>query len=532
MSLGTIRAVRLAVLRAVLAAAVGFAVLSVQGCYKWPESHWGTPGVVRIAYLGNIYTLNPIIAFGQRLIDLTQLYAQPLVGITPDNKAMPVLCTEVPSQSNGGISSDGLVITYHLRHVRFADGVPFTANDVIFTYHAIIDPRNPVTEAAPYQRIASIAAPDRHTVVVRLKRRWAGAVRELFAASDYVYGILPAHAFSGTDVTKAQWNERPFGTGPFMVKRWVRGDSVEFVRNPYAWSRPKLRSVIVKMVADENTAYIALLAHSVDFTDITYEQVPQASSKPDVRVVQIPRNEVDDVEFQTQSPAVRDANVRRAIAYAIDRPEIARAVYHGYSPLATTEIPPLFPEHEGSIGVWPYDPALARELLAGRRVAVRIAFNAPEGTYRAVATVLQADLRAVGIQASIDGVPPSVLYAPPAQRGVLYDGLFDLEVGGWYGGLDPETSEPWLCANRAPSGPNVARWCDRTYDAAYALQESTLDPLNRAAAFNVMQTQIHELVPATFLVYRTEFEAINPSLRGFAPNMLYNFGQTQDWSLH
>jgi peptide/nickel transport system substrate-binding protein len=493
---------------------------------------WGVPDEVRIGYLGTIYTLNPLIAFGQRLIDLTQLYTQPLVGISPQNRAIPVLCSEVPSVANGGISRDGLTITYHLRpNVRFADGVPFTARDVAFTYRAILDPGNPVTEAEPYRRIASLETPDPHTVVIKLRHPWAGAVRELFAASDYIFGILPAHAFRSTDMVHAAWNDRPFGTGPFRVVRWIRGDSVVFERNQYAWQQPKVDRIVVKMFADENTAFIALRAHAVDFTDVTYDQVAPARAERDIAVVPVARNEVDELELETEHAALRDPLVRRAVSYAIDRATIARTIYHGYSPLAATEIPPVFPEHDASIQAPVYDPARARALLRRRHLTLRISFNASENVYRSVATVVQANLRAAGVDAILKGATPSLLYAPPGQGGVLYDGLFDIEVGGWYGGLDPEASEPWTCGNRAPNGPNVARWCDAQYDAAYTEQQRTLDPAHRMAAFRIMQQRVHDEVPLVFLVYRTEFEAINPGLHGFAPNMLYNFGQTQDWRL-
>ena len=505
-------------------------ILSLAACARSGAS-WGTPGEARIGYLGTIYTLDPLIAFGQRLIDLTQLYTQPLVGISPQNQPIPVLCEEVPSVANGGVSRDGLTITYHLRHVRFADGVPFTSRDVAFTYRAILDSRNPVTEAEPYRRIAALETPDAHTVRIRLKHPWSGAPYELFAASDYIFGILPAHAFhDNTDLARASaWNARPFGTGPFMVTQWNRGDSVVFDANPYAWQKPRLHRIVVKMIADENTAYVDLLAHAIDFTDITYDQVAQAEKAAGIAVAGVRRNEIDTVELQTQHLA--DLNVRRAIAMAIDRTAIARTIYHGYSPLATTEIPTLFPQHDPTIAAPKYDPVRARELLAGRHVSARITFNLSENVYKSVATVIQENLRAVGIDATQEGATPSLLYAPPAMDGILYDGKFDLDVGGWYGGLDPEASEPWICANRAPNGPNVARWCDAAYDAAFAAQQRTLDPVQRTRQFWIMQQRVAAQVPVIFLVEREEFEAINPSLHGFAPNMLYNFGQTQDWSL-
>jgi peptide/nickel transport system substrate-binding protein len=509
-----------------------FCSLALASCSRAGAS-WGTPGEARVGFLGDIWTLNPLIAFSQRLIDLTQLTTQPLVGVSPGNAAIPVLCDPVPSVANGGISRDGLTITYHLRrNVRFADGVPFTSRDVAFTYRAILDPRNPVTEAAPYARIAALETPDPYTVRIRLKAPWSGAVRELFAASDYVFGILPAHAFASTDVSKAAWNEHPFGTGPWRVVRWVRGDGVTYEPNPYAWQKPKLRRLVVKIVADQNTALTALRAHTIDFTDIDYEQVAQARADAGIAVLAVPRNASDQLELQTQA-ALHDVRARQAVAYAVNRAAIAQTVYRGLSPLATTEVPPLFPEHDASIPALPYDPAKARALAkaAGLNGDVRIVFNNARTEQRAVATIVQANLRAAGIDASLHGAAPSVLYAPPAQGGIYYNGTFDIAVSGWYGGLDPETSEPWVCANRAPNGPNLARWCDAQYDAAYGDQQRTLDAAARTRDFHTMQQRIHDDAVFVLLVYRTEYEAMNPALHGVAPNMLYNFGQTEDWTL-
>lgn len=506
------------------------ALVLVAACSRAGTS-WGVPGEARIGFLGTIYTLDPLIAFGQRLIDLTQLYTQPLVGLSPENRAIPMLCTQIPSVANGGISRDGLTITYHLRNVKFADGVPFTSRDVAFTYRAILDPRNPVTEAQPYRRIASLETPDAHTVRIHLRAPWAGAVYELFAASDYIYGILPAHAFKSTYLRGSAWNERPFGTGPFRVTQWIHGDSIVLDRNPYAWQPPKLRRIVVKMLADENTAYIALQAHAIDFTDVTFDQAAQMRARHAPGLIAVPINGVDLIEFQLQRPSVANLRVRTAIAYAIDRAAIARTVYHGLVPLATTEIPPLFPQHDRAIAALPYDPARARALLNGAHPEVHVAYNLEQTVYRTVATVIQEDLRAVGIDAVQNGYATSLYYAPPEDGGILYDGKFDIDVGGWIGGLDPEASELWTCANSAPHGPNAARFCDATYDAAFDAQQRALDPAARTRDFYTMQQRVFARKPALFLIYRTDYEAINPALHGVAPNMLYNFSQVQDWSL-
>lgn len=508
-------------------------IATLAGCSR-SGAAWGTPGEIRIIQRGDILTLNPLIAFSQRLIDLTQIYAQPLVGVGPDNRAIPILCTEVPTASNGGISPDAKTITYHLRDVKFADGVPFTSRDVVFTYRAIMDPHNPVTEIAPYLRIASIQAPDAHTVVIHLKTPWSSAPEELFAASDYIYGVLPAHAFHGnTDVRRAAWNEHPFGTGPFMVAQWKRGDRLVMEANPYAWQPPKVKRLIFKIVPDENAALVAMQSHEADFADVSPDQVVQLRGSRDLALLPVPRNESDDLELQTQGAAMHDIRMREAVAYAIDRSRLARTVYHALSPVAATEIPPIFPEHDASISGRSYDLKRARALVhaAGYRGPVEIVVNASDALDRAAATVVQERLREAGMNAQLHAYANSVLYAPAAAGGIYFDGKFDVAVTGWYGGLDPETSEPWICANRAPNGPNLARWCDTRYDEAFADQERTVNATRRTADFHEMQQRVFDDLPAIFTVYRTEYEAMNPSLHGVAPNMLYNFGQMQEWSL-
>ncbi|MDE2482270.1 MAG: hypothetical protein KGN02_08765 [bacterium] len=514
--------------------ALALIALAVAGCSR-SGAHWGTPGEVRYAFRGDIWTLNPLLAFSQRLIDLTQIYCQPLVAVGPDDRAQPLLVTEIPTRENGGVSADGLTITYHLRHgIRFADGVPFTSKDVAFTYRAVIDPRNPVTEVAPYQRIAALETPDPYTVRIRLKSPWAGAVRELFAESDYIYGILPAHAFGGnTDITHAAWNQHPFGTGPFRVTEWKRGDEVVLERNPYSWQSPKLRRIVMKIIPDQNAALVAMRAHAIDLSDITYAQIAQVKSAHDLALVAIPRNETDELELQTERPAMRDPRVRRAVAAAIDRAAIARSAFFGYAPVATTEIPPLFPEHDASIAPIRYDPQAARALAAahGAMAPLEIVYSSADQTEREIATMVQADLSRAGIAARLHAYAPSLLYGAAASGGIYYGGRFDIAVTGWFGGLDPESSEAWICANRAPNGPNLARWCDARYDAAFRAQQLATNAAVRTRDFATMQAEIREQLPTVVLVNRTEFAARNPGLRGFAPNMLYDFSQTQDWEL-
>ncbi|MGZ3522506.1 MAG: ABC transporter substrate-binding protein [Vulcanimicrobiaceae bacterium] len=127
--------------------------------------------MLRVAYASDPGSLDPLIAIDQDVIALNLFYCQTLVGLSADNRVVPILVTRVPSRQNGDISPNGTTITYHLcPEARFADGVPLTSADVAFTYRAIVDPRNRATSVQPYRRIASSRTPDAHTVVIHLRQ--------------------------------------------------------------------------------------------------------------------------------------------------------------------------------------------------------------------------------------------------------------------------------------------------------------------------------------------------------------------------
>ncbi len=212
-------------------------VAACAGCA--PRGNAGAGHVLRIADLSDPSSLDPLLAHDQDTIGYDLLVCQTLVGMDAQNRLTPVLIERIPSRANGGISGDGKTIVYRLRKgVRFSDGVELTAADVAFTYRAIMDPRNPVLSQDAYRRIASLSTPDRYTVVIRLKRPWNAAVSDVFAQSDFAFGILPAHAFTSTLLQHAAWEQHPFGSGPFRVTQWRRGERIVLEPNPYFSPKP------------------------------------------------------------------------------------------------------------------------------------------------------------------------------------------------------------------------------------------------------------------------------------------------------
>ncbi|MGC2405582.1 MAG: peptide ABC transporter substrate-binding protein [Candidatus Cybelea sp.] len=496
--------------------------------------------VLRVADWSEPSSLNPLLAHDQDTIGLDLLFCQTLVGLSRDNKVVPILVTRVPGRANGDVSADGRTIIYHLRpDVRFADGQPLTSRDVVFTYRAIMDPRNPVLSQDSYRRIASLAAPDAHTVVVHLRSPWNAAVRELFAESDYAFGILPAHAFAGTAVQRAPWEEHAFGSGPFRVTQWRRGDRLILEPNPYFSPRPKLTRIEFLMIPNLNSVVIALRSGEVDLARVTEVQVPDSASITGVRVITTPINGMAYLTLQTAAVPTDDARVRRAIADALDLAVIEKA-FHQLDPLGGAFLPPVLPWHDAQLPPLSQNESAASSELnaAGWReqgterskdgAPLAVLIVSQSGLSSEFTTIVQRELTAVGMRASIKTFPASEFNGPD---GPLRSGRFNIAAQGWIGGADPEQSVTFSCSQVGSNGSNISRFCDRRFEAAFDDQAVTPDERRRAADFRTMQRIVYRNLPVIPIDYTRYFDAVNVRVTGFARNMLGYPVNAQGWDV-
>jgi peptide/nickel transport system substrate-binding protein len=508
-----------------LAGAALAALVALAGCaHDRPQSH-----VLRIADNVDPSSLNPLLAHDQDTIGYDLLVTPTLVGLSARNELVPVLVTRVPSRANGGISADGKTIVYHLRPgVRFADGVELTSRDVAFTFRAILDPRNPVESQDAYRRVASLETPDRYTVVVRLKRPWNAAVAELFAQADFAFGILPAHAFSSTDVTRAAWNQLPFGTGPFRVVQWERGNRIVLDRNPYYRPVPRLRRIVFALIPTTQASLVALRSGDVDVAWIDPAQLPDARGLLNARVAITPVNGLYMLTLQTTSPPTNDVAVRRAIDAAIDRVAIVRGRYGVLTP-ADSFLPPVFPWHDPAPGSTLARPATVASALTadgwhredgwwtknGKRLSVTIDLQPERGTWMEV--IEQAQLRRAGIDASLKPFPTTQFNAPD---GPLRSGRFTVAANQWIGAADPEQSIVFACSQRGGNGNNNSGYCNPQFEALFNDQAVTSSPQRRRLDFIAMQRLVRRDVPIVSIAFETRIDVIGARVSRFRRNML------------
>jgi peptide/nickel transport system substrate-binding protein len=488
----------------------------------------GAAHVLRIADLSDPSSLDPLLAHDQDTIGYDLLVNQTLVAMDARNRLTPVLVERIPARANGGISGDGKTIVYHLRKgVRFADGVELTSADVAFTYRAIMDPRNPVLSQDAYRRIAAISTPDRYTVVIRLKHPWNAAVSDLFAQSDFAFGILPAHAFTSTALQHASWEQHPFGSGPFRIADWRRGDRVVLEPNPYFSPKPKLARIELRMIPDRGSAMVALQARDVDVAPILPQSIAQTESTPGLRVLRTPENATEWLTLQTQRGPAANVRVRRAIALALDLGALEKAYQSAY-PEAAAFLPPVLPWHDHRIRAYPHDLRAARALL-GKPIDALLVLAAGNAAWLRMATVIQQQLAPAGIRVTIKTFPTTLFNAPD---GPVRNARFTIAIDGWLGGADPEQSIVFTCSQATVNGDNISRYCDPRFEALFADQQTARSPSRRMDDFLAMQRLVHDALPVIPVYYEVYFDGVNSRVRNFRRNMLRFPVAPESWDVN
>lgn len=514
---------------------------SLPACTRTAAGRSGPPHVLRVAYAGDPNSLVPFVAIDQEVLAIDALFCQTLVGLSADNRNVPILVTRIPSRENGDVSPDGTQIVYHLRSgVRFADGVPLTSADVAFTYRAIFDPQNRATSIVPYQRIRSLQTPNRATVVIRLREPWNAAARTLFAQADYNYCILPKHAFADTKVVGTPWESAPFGSGPFRVKTWLRGDRIVLEPNPYYSPRPKLHRIVLQIVPNLNSNFVALRSGAADVGTLTPENVQQAEQIPGIHVLRFPENATRLLYLQTQLAPTSDPRVRRAIADSLDYSALAAAWRNQFTPASSFLPPPIVHWESVSVPPYRYDPkAASRELDAAgwtMRGGVRVKDGVPLGGIIGtnsedpinvrIATLVQAQLAVAGMQFTIKTNPVRIWFSP---EGLLRNGKANIAGETWVGGGDPEQSLNLRCVQAVKGDENHSFYCSRRFEALFDDQARTPSRSQRERDFNAIQLLVHEDVPVIPLYYEDRLIGTSNRVTGYALNMLWLPVNAESW---
>ena len=493
--------------------------------YKAPKAGGGGP--VKLLLWQAPTLLNPHFAIGTKDQEACRLFYEPLAGYDQDGNLVPILAAEIPSKDNDGLKEDGLSVVWKLKKgVKWHDGKPFTADDIVFNWEYAKNPATAAVSIATYQDIKLIEKIDDYTVHLSFAQPtpfWAQA----FCGP---YGmVIPKHLFAdyaGGKSRDAPSNLKPVGTGPYLFVDFKPGDTVLGKRNPdyHVEGRPYFDTIEIKGGGDAVSAARAVLqtgeydyGWNMQVEDEILQKLEnggqgKVSVVPTGNIEFIALNSADpNVEvdgerasIKTKHPLFSDSAVREAINLLIDRGAIQKYIYGriGVATAAFLNNPERFRTKKTG---FEFNIEKANQILEAAgwkkgsdgirakdgkqlKFVYQTSINSPRQKNQAI--VKQACQKA-GIEVELKSVVASVFFSSDTANPDTYSHFYcDAEM------YQTTMTQPdpgffmnqfvsWEVATKANKwqGRNISRWQNKEYDELFTKAQQELDTVKRAAMF-------------------------------------------------
>jgi len=426
------------------------------------------------------------------------------------------LLEEWLAAQGGGTVTDGdqvpflaePLVIFSLRDgVRWHDGEPFTSRDVAFTYNALMDDAVASPRKSDFDYVLKVETPGLRTVRVTYRKPYGPAL------TSWMTSILPAHLLEGKP--QAWWvenfNRTPVGTGPYKIGEWKTNEYVRVNRNADYFDAPApwLQAIVFRFLPDQLSLRLAFETRQVDFWSAEPWSVASFEKDPRFEIFSSPSNSYTYIGWNLRRPLFQDVRVRRALAHAVNIPDMVKYILYGRGEQSLGIFTPNMWFFNPRVVPLLYDPAKAVALLDeagwklgadgirekdGQRFSFTLISNNGNEIRRDIATLVQDDLKKIGVEVKVELYEWAVLL-----KNYVNKGEFDAIVLGWALGLDYDQFQIWHSTQSDPGELNMIGYKNPAVD-------KTLDSLrqeyNRSKILSMageMQQTIYNEQPYLFL---------------------------------
>jgi peptide/nickel transport system substrate-binding protein len=444
------------------------------------------------------------------------------------------LVSEIPTTANGDISKDLLTWTFKLRSgLKWSDGQPLDARDVDYSWKIWNDKNLIINSSAGINLIKSAdVSSDNLSITFHLSQPYAPFIS---AWTDQL-SPLPAHVLSS--MTAKQLNTSKFtfqptvASGPFMVQSRKAGDNITLVPNPnyYQKGMPYLSKLIFRIIPDQTAITNALRAGEIDaswFLDVSQTNTLKSISGFTLVFGTAPN--IEQALVNLHNPILKDVRVRQALEYGLDRPSMAKDVWHGGAILMGSDQPPVLFSYNPAVKPYPYDPKMAGTLLDqagwklgsdgrrhknGQTLTLRYSTTARNQWRAQDELIVLQDFQNLGIDVRIINYPADTYFGS-----ILPGGNYDLGEFENTFLYDPDSTiyTAFQSQQLPPHGSNWGYYQNPAYDKLIAQEESTGDVAARKAAFFKMQEVMHDDLPSLWLYDPPNLYEYRNTLHNYVP---------------
>jgi len=471
-------------------------------------------GDLVLARAADAISMNNTTTFDNNSIFIFEQMMEPLFTVTDDGRDVkPLLAKDYT------ISDDNLTYTINLKDgIEFSNGTPLTAKDVKFS----IDQDTKTAETGwgfVNAAINEVSVVDDATVQITVKYPWAPLIADLSMFSN---AIVPDN-YGG--VSAEEFYAAPIGTGPFTWGDWKKGQYLKLLKNDNYWQDglPYLDSLTWNVVPDANTRKLQLQGGQIDVMETPdWSSFDSLKSTPGVVAYEFPSTQIDYVAFNQTRPPFDDVHVRRAIAMAIDREALVKAVLFGHGTVANSLLSPGTPYYDANTKGPVYDMAGARSELSKSTVPdgfeTELLIRSGDANQSANAQILQASLKEIGITVNIKQLDPT------ANKQARLAAEFDMTFSAWT--MDIPDPDQWTSFAVDPDGGANSAFTAYNNPEVIALNKAAqkeVDPAKRASLYSDLQQKTADDAFLAYMYYSPYAFATTDKVKGFQVTPLGNY---------
>ena len=460
-------------------------------------------GTLNIGFPSDTKTLDPMFSVEFTERQVLYMVFNTLTKLGPDFSINPELAL------GWDVQDGGKRVVFELRQgVKFHDGTDFDAAAVKWN----IDTRLDEAVKSPQRKqlvevIDSVEVLDPATVVFNLKEPYPGLLGELAQRGGFM--VSP----SAWKKAGADFGGNPVGTGPFLFKEWVRGSQITLERNPNYWEKglPHLDKVVFQDVSGSVVGVQRLQTGEIDYAgQLSPNDIRPLEASSDIEIYPITVGRWYSLQWHWDEPPYDNRDLRKAIAYALDRDKINGIAMAGKGTIANSPTPPGLWWHDASIEGYPRDLAKAKEHLAksGYDTSKALVLVTPgSSVYQQINQLAQEQLAEIGLEVTLEPVAQKEWYSRVVKR------VINFTPTRWTQRPDPDGLLYILFHSKGYA--NTTGYNNPEFDDLLDQARVITDVSARTRLYAEAQRILAEDLPNVPLFFSVEYGAMRKAVHGF-----------------
>jgi peptide/nickel transport system substrate-binding protein len=478
---------------------------------------------LHLSISSNPSKLNPLIATDSASSQIADWVFDALIAYDKDGDIQPALASAYKFV-------DETTLVFSLRQdVLWSDGVPFTAEDVVFTYDLITSPKIFTPYTSQFRYVKAVKAIDKHTVEVTYTEPYFKALETWFTS------IVPKHILEKEkDIMTSSFNQHPIGTGKYTLKGFEISKDITLNANPtYFKHKPNIEKLVYHFIPDPATEFLMLKSQKLDVGSLSPLQIERQLDddfKRDFAIYEKISHSYTYMGFNLENEKFKNPKVREALSLAIDRKEMVDILFFGHGEVCHGPFMPGTFAFNDSVKSPRQDISKAKALLkeAGyddkHPLSFEIVTNSNNKTRVYATQIIQHQLKKVGVKVTIRAMEWQAFL-----NTVVNPRHYEAIVLGWSLGLMPDAYSIWHSEGDKKGGFNFIHYKNEKVDTLIKKAEKTIDREKLGEIYKEIFALIVKDNPYLFLYIPNSITAVNHDIQNVSPSIIGVMHNTIDW---